>query len=436
MRRRDRGSFLKRPQVISGKVLNSLRPYLAVLIIPLCLWGMWGAGRAGLSRLFSNASKRTGSLELSDRAVHISTSDPEAHIARALMLSGKGESAQMIGELEQATALRPRDFYLWIELGEAREHFGDKPGALAAYSEAARRAPYYANPRWYLGNLYLRAGRQADAFVELRRAYTSDPTLLPAVIDLAWRANNGDAGAVRESIRPANAATRFVLESFFIEHGAVAEAVKMFVELTRPPDWERRELLSRLLADKRFTESFEVWSKGRESSLGNARNGIATVIDGGFEGRIAQDEPGFGWQFPGNIPTIRALLDTTDAHAGSQSLQLEYQGDSDPAAVVVSELVLVEPGTRYKLSFAARTKDLVTGGSPVVAVTDALDERLLMQSTSLPRGTNGWQDYVLDFVTPAKTSAVLIQLRRLSCDDARCPAFGYVWFDSFFMQKF
>jgi tetratricopeptide (TPR) repeat protein len=436
MRRRDRGSFLQRPQIISGRVLDSLKPYLAVLIILLCLWGMWDAGRAGLSRLFSNISKRTGSLELSDRAVHFSASDPEAHMARALMLSSRGESVEMVDELERATALRPRDFYLWIELGEAREHLGDKQGALAAYGESTRRAPYYANPRWYLGNLYLRAGRHADAFVELRRAYASDPTLLPAVIDLAWRANNGDPGAVRESIRPDNSATRFALESFFIEHGAVAEAVKMFVELTHPPDWERRELLSRLLADKRFTESFEVWSKGREASLGNARNGMATVIDGDFEGKIAQDEPGFGWQFPRNIPTVRALLDTTDAHAGSQSLRLEYQGDSDPETAVVSELVVVEPGTRYRLSFAARTKDLVTGGSPVVAVTDALDERVLMQSTSLPRGTNGWQDYVLDFVTPAKTSAVLIQLRRLSCDDARCPAFGYVWFDGFFMQKF
>jgi hypothetical protein len=350
------------------------------------------------------------------------------------MLSGKGESVEMVGELEQATALRPRDFYLWIELGEAREHLGDKLGALAAYSEAARRAPYYANPRWYLGNLYLRAGRHADAFVELRRAYASDPTLLPAVIDLAWGANKGDAGAVRESIRPENAATRFVLESFFIEHGAVAEAVKMFVELNQPPDWERRELLSRLLAAKRFTESYEVWAKGRQGSTGST-NGMGKIIDGGFEGKIALDEPGFGWQFSGNIPSVRALLDNDEPHSEAQSLRLEYRGDSDPAVPVVSELVLVEPRSRYRLTFAARTKDLVTGGSPSVAALDASDERVLAQSTSLPRGTNGWQNYVLDFVTPEKTSAVLIQLQRQRCDDARCPAFGYVWFDSFVLQK-
>ena len=209
----------------------------------------------------------------------------------------------------------------------------------------------------------------------------------------------------------------------------------MFVEVNHPPDWERRELLSRLLSDKRFTEGFAVWSKGREASLGNQRSGIATVIDGDFEGKIALDEPGFGWQFPGSAPTVRALLDTSDPHAGSQSLRLKYQGDSESAGAVVTELVLVEPNTRYKLSFAARTKDLVTGGSPLVAVVDASDERVLAQSTPLPRGTSKWQDYVFDFVTQEKESAVLIQIRRQSCDDSRCPIFGDVWFDTFSLQK-
>ncbi len=426
---------MKRPQIILRRVLKTLRPFLGVAIILLCLWGTWDAGRAGLSRLYSSTSKRTGSLDLSDRAVHLRTSDPEAHSARALVLSGKGKFVEKIDELEQATALRPRDFYLWIALGEARDHLGDKEGALAAFRESERRAPYYANPRWYLGNFYLRAGQHAEAFAELRRAYASDPTLLPIVIDLAWRSSNGDPGAVRESIRPEDAVTRLVLEAFFIEHAEVAEAVKMFLEVSHPPDWERRELLSRLLAAKRFTESFEVWSKGHEASLGNARNGMATVIDGGFEGKIALDEPGFGWQFAGNIPTVRALLDTGDPHAGSQSLRLTYQGDSDPNQAVVSELVLVEPNARYRLSFAARTKDLVTGGSPFIAAADALDDRVLAQSASLPRGTSEWKVYVLDFVTPEKASAVLIQIRRQGCDDLRCPIFGDVWFDTFSLQK-
>jgi len=396
---------------------------------------MWDAGSAGLSRLFSSYSKRTGSIDLSDRAVNLSTTDPEAHFARAVVLSGKGEFVEAVDELERSTALRPRDFYLWMELGEAREHLGDKQGALAAFSEAARRAPYYAYPRWYLGNFYLRAGQRGDAFDELRRAYASDPTFLPTVTDLAWRAYDGDTRAVRDAIRPGTSEARFALESFFIEQGEVTEALKMFLEVSHPPDWERRELLSRLLAAKRFTESYEVWLKGREPSVGSLPNGKASITDGDFEGKIALDEPGFGWQFRANMPTVRALLDTSDPHRGAQSLRLEYRGNSDPTVPVVSELVLVEPKARYRLSFAARTRDMVTGGSPLVAVTDASDERVLAQSTSLPRGTSGWRDYVLDFVTTEKTSAVLIQIQRQGCEDIPCPVFGYVWFDTFTLEK-
>lgn len=426
---------LKRPQILSRKVVNSLRPFFAVSIVLLCLLGMWVSGRAGLSRLYSTTSKRTGSLELSDRAVNLSASDPEAHFARGLVFSGKGEFVEAIDELEQATALRPSDYFLWRELGSAREHSGDKEGALAAYLESARRAPYYADPRWYLGNLYLRDGRYADAFAELRLAYESDPTLLPAVIDLAWRANKGDGGAVRQSIKPTNPLSRYALESFFMEHGAAPEALKTFLEVNDPPEWERNELLSRLLAAKRFTESFEVWSKGRKLSSGNERNRIATVIDGDFEGKIALDEPGFGWQVSTNTPNVKALLDSTEPKSGAQCLRFEYRGNSDPNVSVVSQLVLVEPKSRYRLTFAARTKDLVTGGSPLVAAIDASEEQVLAQSSPLPRGTNGWQDYAVDFVTSEKASAVLIQLRRQGCDDEACPAFGYVWFDSFSLQK-
>src|ERR1700738_1983035 len=121
MLRRYRGPFLKRPQIISNKVLDSLRPYVALSIILLSLLGMWGAARAGVSRLFSNIGKRPGSLELSDRAVRLSISDPEAHFTRGWVLSAKGQSVEAIDELERATALRPRDYYLWMGVGGAGE---------------------------------------------------------------------------------------------------------------------------------------------------------------------------------------------------------------------------------------------------------------------------------------------------------------------------
>lgn len=425
---------MKRLQIISNEGLSSLRPYLGLLVILVCLWGILGSARAGASRLFSNGSKKMRSLALSDRAVHLSILDPEAHFTRGWVLTNKGQSTEAIKEFEQASALRPRDFYLWRQLGEERERSGDTQGAVAAYTESTRLAPFYATPRWYLGNSYLRAGKLTDGFAELRRAYDSDPTLLPAVIDLAWRAYDRDTKAVRDAIKPEDSMSRLVLESFFIEQGKATEAVEVFLSVGKPPEWERRELLLRLLAAKNFREGFQVWARGRGAHLESLIT--ATMIDGGFEGRIALDEPGFGWQFAPNRSNIDALLDNTGAHAGSQSLRVEYRGDSEPSTVVVSELVVIEPKTHYKLRFAARSQDLVTGGPPVVAAIDANDESLLAESAPLLRGTNGWQDYVLEFVSKEKTQAVLIQLKRQSCEVGQCPAFGFVWLDSFFLEKF
>ncbi|MCA1607551.1 MAG: tetratricopeptide repeat protein [Acidobacteria bacterium] len=64
----------------------------------------------------------------------------------ALWRSGQHDEA--IKQFEWASALRPRHYHLWLELGRMRRQAGDQQGALVAFREAVRRAPYYAQPRW------------------------------------------------------------------------------------------------------------------------------------------------------------------------------------------------------------------------------------------------------------------------------------------------
>jgi hypothetical protein len=89
------------------------------------------------------------------------------------------------------------------------------------------------------------------------------------------------------------------------------------------------------------------------------------------------------------------------------------------------------------LSFAARTEKLVTGGPPIVFVSDASssDGRALAQSMPLPTGTSGWQDYTVEFTTSDTTGAVVISVQRQNCPGDQCPIFGSLWFDSFTLQK-
>ena len=89
------------------------------------------------------------------------------------------------------------------------------------------------------------------------------------------------------------------------------------------------------------------------------------------------------------------------------------------------------------MSFYARTENVKTGGPPVVVVSDASgpDARVLAQTPALPQGTNAWQEYEVEFAAPLKTEAVLVSVRRQSCETSPCPMFGRVWLDDFSLRK-
>lgn len=411
-----------------------MRSAFAVIIFTVCLLGTWFAGRAGYARFLARHAVAASQLENADRAVRLASSDPETRTAQADVFMRQGEAAKAIVEYERAVALRPRDYALWLTLGYMREITGDAGGALANYTEAVRLAPYYAQPRWLLGNSLLRQGRRDEAFVELKRAAESNPTFLPAVINLAWRATGGDARAVEHIVRPQTAAARLALGRFFIERGRVSEALNLLRSAGDAAETERRALLTRLLADERFAEAYEVWASARDA--GREPRGVAAISDGGFENRIVADAQGFEWQPARNAKLVQTALDAKEPHSGSYSLRIEYSGNDKAAERIISQLVLVEPKTNYRLRFAARTQEVVSGGLPVVSIIDARKRgQTLAVSGTLPQGTSGWQDYAVDFSTEDATRAVSVVVQRQKCESGRCPIFGRIWLDGFSLQK-
>ncbi len=409
---------------------------LALFGVLACFWGMWKSGREGLAFVFSSYGSMTNQLDAADKAVRLSPALPDAHYIRAGLLADKGELAEAIKEYEQAVALRPHDYVLWLELGRARDLANDVKGALAAFDQSVRLAPFYAKPRWQLGNMLYRQGRRDEAMAELRRAAISNPKLLPVAINLAWVAFDGDARAVEQAIQPQTSGMHLALARYFARRGKTSEAVAQFRAADNVSDDDRRTLLRELLAAKHFAEAYAVWSSMRRPKGDDDLQGIAAITNGGFEESITLDDLSFGWQLPRGMKAMQASQDTGQRHSGVQSLRLVWNGDSDPNSSVISQIVLVEPNARYHLRFAARTEELATVGLPLLMVADAgsNDGRLLGPTVVLPRGTIEWQDYTIEFTTGNATSAVLIGLRRQSCGPP-CPIFGRVWLDDFSVQK-
>jgi hypothetical protein len=378
--------------------------------------------------MVSDYAARAALLAAADSAVSLAPSDPEAYYTRANLLADSGRYADAAHAYEEALSLRTRDYVIWVELGRAREESGDTAGALQAFRRAVELAPSYARPHWQLGNTLLRAGRAGESIGELRAAAASDPRLYPNFVQTLWQATGHDPRALVREARPATPEQALAVVRLLVKEGQSAEGLRALRESGASLTAEaRKTLVSDLITTGDFAGAYQVWSEGR-----GARG---SFTDGGFEGELRAGEEGFGWRFAQGAQGVSLSQDAADAREGARSLKIEYAGNSDPSTPAVSQLVAVEPGAHYRMTFAARTKELVTGGPPFVEVVSAGKSSASLASTApLPASTPGWQEFALDFTAPPE-GAVRVTLRRKPCASSPCPAFGSLWLDAFALGR-
>ncbi|HEY6660446.1 MAG TPA: tetratricopeptide repeat protein [Pyrinomonadaceae bacterium] len=374
-----------------------MRTIIGIFAILLCLFLIQATARIGFSRLLSKYALIANSIPAADEAVRLSPSDPDAHRARAAVLNHLQMTAEASKSLEAATSLRYCDDYLWLELGNMREEIGDTAGALAAFDQAVRWAPYYAHTHWQRGNLLLRMGRYDEAFVELRTAAAANRNYLPNLIDLAWSISREDL-----------------------------DTTKQLIQLN--DDGERSTLIRFLTNRKAFRDAFEVWSGTRFS--------IPTLFNGGFEEQIVLNDATFGgWSLSPAQSRNKLALDVSEKFAGARSLQINFGGEWDPGTPLLSQTVIDEPNKSYRVFVSVQTKELVTGGPPIITVSDAVNNQLLGKSENFPSGTTPWAKLNFEFTTLATSEAVVIRLQRNNCDSSPCPIFGTLWLDEISIEQ-
>jgi len=410
-----------------------LRRLFVVVAIGSCLFVIQAAARYGFSQLLMTYALTAGNLPAARKAIQLTPKDAEAHFAGAAVLSLSGTPDQAVIELERAVALRPADYGLWSELGLLRDQTGDTAGALAAFDEAVRRAPFYSQPRWNRGNVLLRRGEYEVAFKDLSQAAQSNPELVPSLIDLAWSISRGDVKLTEQLAQIKDDKMRIAFARFLTRHGKAEEAFTQFADAGNVPDAVRRELVEQLLAKGAFKEAFNIWK--RAHGVESAKGAAPSIYDGGFEGPLAFEQRDFSWRVPRSLQATTISLDSSQPHTGSKDLRVEFTGNSNPGTVIVSQVILVEPSRRYKINFASRSQDVITGGQPLVNVSDASgDQKRLGQSPPLAKGASDWQSYSFEFTTTPTTTAVVLSLQRENCTMSPCPIFGAISLDSFSIE--
>ena len=399
----------------------------ALLAIGACLLLMREGARIGFSRLLTRYAVVSNSLPAADQAFQLTPADPEAHRARATVLNRLRRPAEAKTSLETATGLRSRDNRLWIELGNTREELGDNDGALAALNEAVRWAPYYEHPRWQRGNLLLRMGRYEEAFADLRQAAASNRKLLPNLMDLAWGLTGADAQRTETLLRISNDNDRLAFARFLAGKGKGADVVDQVRLLTTP------------LSDENMQELMRLLSAGRDVSgpfrLGTGTQKVGEIINGGFEEPVLVNSSPIGWVVSHSQTRPMLTLNVSEKAGGQRSLQVSFGGEWDASAPTLSQNVVVQSGQRYRLNFAVKTNELVTGGPPRIQVTDTTSHQILGKSDTFPRTTNSWQQMNVEFTVPTNSTVVVINLARENCASAPCPIFGVMWLDEFSLEK-
>ncbi|HEV7799116.1 MAG TPA: hypothetical protein VGO73_13210, partial [Pyrinomonadaceae bacterium] len=370
-----------------------LQTLLVVIAVASCLFVIQATASFGFSRLLTTYSLTAGSLTAAKKAIQLTPKDAEAHLAGAALLSLSATPDEAAKELERAIALRPADYTLWSQLGLLRDQIGDPAGALKAFDEAIRRAPFYSRPRWNRGNVLLRSGQYEAAFNDLSQAAESNPELIPGLIDLAWGVSRGEVQLTEQLAQINSNQRRLAFTQLLARRGKAAEALAQFSKTSNVPEAIRRELVDQLLAKGAFKEAFNIWKGSDPPQTGNEPAG-PFIHDGGFEGRLSFGDSGFGWRVQRDLRAASITLDAGQPHSGSKDLRIEFSGASNPGVALVSQLILVEPSKRYQINFSSRSQQLVTGGLPVVTASDASgDQKRVGQSLPLRKGNSDWQVY-------------------------------------------
>lgn len=414
-----------------------------LLFVPLAfvVLGAWYGMRWCIGNTMAEWLPDIGAAEA---AARLAPDDPQSHFTIARLRERSflpEELPEAARQYEEAARLSPNDFRLFVELGRVRGLTGNVSGSEQALRRAVELAPTYPEPRWYLGNLLLREGRTEEAFTELRRAGEASPEKFrPQVLELSWRFYNADIPSVLAAVGN-SAGARGQLMDYLLNRKQLDDARKLWAGFNAEERKTLRatgeKLMLRFLEAKRFHDMLAMHTElaivdGTPSNAARER-----ISNGGFESAVgAAGTSPFEWQVV-PLTGVQMGFDERVQQEGTRSLRLAFNAPGTINFRNISQLVVVEPQTRYRLEYYVRTEDLKGTATLAVEVVDAArPEHVVVASEPLKIGTTpDWQAVRLDFTTGAQAQALTLRVVGLPCSDATCPIFGKVWYDNFNLQR-
>lgn len=408
----------------SGPVAYSI----AAAVLLTVFGGVYFFAKWGLANM---ASLRTDQPEVAMNAVSLSPADPQTHFAAAVLLEKTflpADFERSLREYEEAAALSPANYLVWLEYGKALDRHGDEKRAEAALRKALDLAPSYASTKWALGNFLLRHGDSNEAFKNLREALDSNPSFADATVQSAYSWFDGDVDQVKISLG-ASPVAQVSMIKLLIREKRLDDALAIWSSLSIEGDRSvlkdaETQLLASLVTEKRYRDAYRIYSSERSRSDHDV---FGNVTNGGFEDPVKiQGSPLFEWQIE-DSPKSQVAIIEGQGHSGARSLRLLFNLTEAKDFRGVSQYVAVKPGQRYKFESFYRS-DLKTAVPLKWEILSAADGKAISSSQPII-DTPDWTALSTVFIVPPGEDAVIIRLSRDNCLSAICPLNGSVFLD-------
>lgn len=376
------------------------------------------------------------SLESADYAVKTAPWMAEPYYVRGMILEEQGRNMEALEDYKKSENLRPRDYRAWFRTGVLSEELGLYEEALEALKRSVELAPFYSRPRWSYGEAigkYKTSPTAAEEkWQQLRLAARFDPAILWALTEKAYLESSGDAEKASALLDLKSDLQKLFFGVYLLKYGAVIDAMPYLCQNAELNLRSRDLLVKELIKIGHFKAAFEaekeICSKNYKFQIQNA----------GFENPIRKMGANFDWQLAENTNKVNFTIeDLTNSESGKKVLQIEFDGFAAGSnQLILSQMVLTEPDSRYELEFRFKTEKLLGDARPQISVSSVADEKgVIALGEQLPLGTNAaWTNGKIKFNT-SHAEAVKIAVIQSRCSFKVCPVFGKILLDDFKLSK-
>src|SRR4051812_26779182 len=254
-----------------------------------------------------------------------------------------------VAEYRVAVEVGPYDFRYWLELGRALEAAGDRENAEKALRRAVELAPAYSQPRWQYGNLLLREARVDEAFANLSLAAAADSRMQGPVFGLASQVFGDDPAALSKALPSSALRLQFALSLIQARKPEAALAVLRLVSAAdrKAESAVSDEIINAFIKNHYYHAALSLLHDSPGYTLPVPVS--EQFSNGGFETPIREGDASiFHWAISSRS-AIQISVDNQHAHSGQGSLRIIFNSSGRLDNIPISQTVVVEPDTQYKL---------------------------------------------------------------------------------------